>query len=255
MYYSNAFFSIYYEKYGNSKDTIIILPGWGNTRETFSYLITSLSKDYTIYIFDYPGFGNSIVKEENLTIYDYALTFREIIKELNISNPIIIAHSFGGRIATLLSGYYKEPIKKQIFIDVASIKPKPTLKSIFRKYSYKVLKYLTKLFPKRLGAFLRNKLYKVFSSNDYYHLPDTMKKTFQNIVNEDLTKYLKDIPTETLLLWGEVDDATPLRDAYIMEKEIKNSALIIFEKASHYSYLDYPYLTLKIIIEFLKEKA
>lgn len=252
MYYSNGSFLIYYEKYGNSKDTILILPGWGFTRPTFSNLINYLSKDYTVYIIDYPGFGESIIKEENLTIYDYASAIRELIQELRIKDPIIIAHSFGGRIATLLSGYYKDKIKKQIFIDVAGIKPKVTWKGLIRKHIYKLLKKLTNLLPKKKRNKVKNILLKKFSSDDYYNLPDNMKKTFQNIVNEDLTKYLPNITVETLILWGEYDDATPLKDAYKFKNSIKDSALIVLKKAGHYSYLDYPYLTLSIIEEFLK---
>lgn len=81
-----------------------------------------------------------------------------------------------------------------------------------------------------------------------------MHKTFINIINEDLTKYLKYIPSETLLIWGEKDIDTPLKDAYKINSLIKDSALIIYPNASHYSYLDYPILTNNIITEFIKEK-
>ena len=39
MYFEDKNNKIYYEKYGNKKDVIIILPGWGFTRPTFNYLI------------------------------------------------------------------------------------------------------------------------------------------------------------------------------------------------------------------------
>ena len=38
MYYNKDDYSIYYEKYGKSEKTILILPGWGNTRKTFDYI-------------------------------------------------------------------------------------------------------------------------------------------------------------------------------------------------------------------------
>ena len=49
--------------------------------------------------------------------------------QLHIINPIVIAHSFGGRIAALLCGYYKRSIKKLILMDVAGIKKKTTINS------------------------------------------------------------------------------------------------------------------------------
>ena len=40
MYFNlNKKDKIYFEKIGNSNKTILILPGWGNTRETFKYII------------------------------------------------------------------------------------------------------------------------------------------------------------------------------------------------------------------------
>ena len=42
-------FNIYYEKYGNSKDNILILPGWGDTRSTFNNLISLLKNNFTVY--------------------------------------------------------------------------------------------------------------------------------------------------------------------------------------------------------------
>ena len=146
----------------------------------------------------------------------------------------------------------KDNIKKLILIDTAGIKPKTTLKKLIRKYTYKFLKKLTNLLPKKKRKKVKNYLLKKYSSQDYYDLPDNVKKTFQNIVNEDLTKYLKEINTETLIIWGERDTSTPLKDAYKMNKEIKDSGLIVFKGASHYAYLDYPYLTLNIIEAFLK---
>lgn len=251
MYYENGLFKIYYEKYGNGKQSILILPGWGHTRPTFYNLIEYLSRKYTVYIIDYPGFGNSFIKEKNLTIYDYTESIIELMEYCKIKNPIIISHSFGGRISTLLTGLHKIKIKKQILIDIAGIKPKKTFKSIIKTYTYKILKKLTNLLPKKKRLKLQDKLLKHFSSTDYYELPDNMKSTFKNIVNEDLTKYYKDINTKTLIIWGEYDHDTPLSNAYIIKKEISNSKLFILKGATHFSYLDYPYLIINIINKFI----
>lgn len=255
MYYENGSFKLYYEKYGNEKESILILPGWGDTRKTFDYMINNLKRNYTVYIIDNPPFGNSEVLEEDLTIYDYTNLIREFILHERINNPTIIAHSFGGRIATLLASYYNEKIKRLILIDIAGIKPKKTIKSTLKKYTYKILNKITKLLPKKLKLKTNTYLLKIFSSSDYYNLDDNMKKTFKNIINEDLKKYLDNIDTKTLILWGEFDKSTPLRDAYIINKKIKKSELIIFRKSNHFPYLDYPNITLDIINNYLKEKA
>ena len=251
MYFNENEVSIYYEKYGNSKEIILILPGWGNTRSTFTNIINYFKENYTIYIIDYPGFGNSPTPNKDLTIYDYTNIIRSFMKKLNIYNPIIIAHSFGGRIATLLSGYYKEQIEKIIMIDTAGIKPKKTLKSFLCEKLYKFLKHCLKLLPKIKQEYYKQKLLSIFSSNDYKDLPNGMHQTFKNIISVDLTYYLKYIESKVLIIWGKLDKDTPLKDGYKMNSLIKDSALIIYPYATHFSYLEYPFLTNKIINEFL----
>ena len=81
-----------------------------------------------------------------------------------------------------------------------------------------------------------------------------MKDTFKNIINEDLTNHFKIIKNETLLLWGELDQDTPLKYAYKLKKSITNSSLIIFKNTGHYPYLSYPYLINNIIYEFIKKE-
>lgn len=252
MYFNKEEVSIYYEKYGNSKKTILILPGWGDTRKTFNNIIEHFKEEYSIYILDYPGFGNSIIPNKDLTIYDYTNIIIDLMASENIKDPIIIAHSFGGRIATLLTGYYKEKISKLVLIDTASIKPKQTIKSRLKKLSYKILKNIKILIPKRKRADFSKKLLKIFASKDYQTLPQGMHQTFKNIVNEDLKDYIKEIESETLIIWGEKDEATPLKDGIKFKNLIKNSALIIYPKSGHFSYLEQPYLTNKILDNFIK---
>ena len=66
--------------------------------------------------------------------------------------------------------------------------------------------------------------------------------------------YLKNIKTNTLLIWGDKDDATPIKDAYIMNKFIKNSELIVLKEATHFSYLEQPNLVNRILFEQLKNE-
>jgi len=246
--------TIYYEKYGIKKDTILILPGWGNTRETFKYIINSLKENYTIYILDYPGFGNSPEPNKILTIYDYALLVKDFIEKQNIISPTIIAHSFGGRLTAIFQGYYKLSFNKIILIDVAGIKRKKSLKTYLKEKTYKLLKKFSYLLPKLKQVAFRQKLLLHFASADYKAISPTMQKTFQNIINENLKKYYRKIETETLIIWGENDQDTPLKDGKLLEKIIKNSALIVYKRASHFSYLEYIDLTNRILLNYLKEE-
>ncbi len=254
MYYNKDDISMYYEKYGDGNSTILILPGWGDTRKTFRNMIDYLKNNYTVYIFDYPGFGNSIFPNRDLTIYDYTNIIRDFIKDENIINPIVIAHSFGGRIATLMAGYYKDSIKKLIMIDTSGIKPHKGPIKLLKQYTYKLLRKLGILVPKRKRNLYLKKLIKIFGSSDYKKLDKNMYDSFKNIVNEDLKCYINNINTETLIVWGKLDKDTKLKYGKYMHKKIRKSSLVILPKAGHFSYLNYSTVTNKLIYEFLKDE-
>lgn len=252
MYYKYKNTKIYYEKYNNKNKVLLILPGWGDTRKTFDNIIYNCNT-HTTYIIDYPSFGKSPTLNKVYTIYDYAELIYNFIKENNLKDIDIIAHSFGGRIASILISKYNIKVNKLILLDVAGIK-RINIKTIIKKIIYKILKHFQIFLPKKLKQSYLNKLINIFASTDYKEIDSTMRKTFSNIVKEDLKKYYKNIDIDTLIIWGENDQDTPLKDAYTLKRIIKKSALIIYKKASHFSYLDYPLLTNKIIDSYIKKQ-
>ena len=253
MYYKYNNISMYYEKHGEkNKKSILILPGWGDNRNTFKKIISYLEDQYNIYIFDYPGFGKSGVPEKNLTIYDYSTYFINFLKNLKIKNPIVIAHSFGGRIAITMSGYYKVNFNKIILMSSAGIKPIKSKKQILKENIYRFLKRISHILPGNIKKMYLRKLINIFGSSDYKQLPQELHNTFKNIINEDLSCYLNKITSDVLLLWGENDTQTPISDAHKMNKLINNSALISIKNTSHFFYLEKPLYIKKILVSYLK---
>lgn len=251
MYFLYRDFKLYYEKYGNGNKNILILPGWGDTRKTFDYMIQFLKEEYTVYIIDWPGFGNSNFPNTNITVYDYAQLINSFINELELNHLTLIGHSFGGRVIILLTGYYKKVYDKIILIDSAGIKPRKKISKIMKQTTYKLLKKLKYILPRKWRKKYLEKLVSLFGSVDYKNLSLAMRKSFSNIVNEDLSVYLRDIQNEVLLLWGNNDTDTPLQDGKKMNKTIKESSLIVLN-GTHYVYLENIYLVNNIIYEYLK---
>lgn len=248
MYYMKNDIKLFYEIYGKkNKKEILILPGWGDNRRTFTDMINNLKKEHKIYIFDYPGFGYSPFPSKDLDIYDYSNLIYSFIKENNIKKPSIIAHSFGGRISIILTGLYKVKLDKLILIDIAGIRRK-SIKRWIKTNVYKLRKKLV-IFKKNKLKYLNN-LRKKYSSTDYNNLNKNMYITFKNIINEDLRKYIKEIKENTLIIWGKKDEDTPIKEGYYINKKIKNSKLIIYNNSTHFVYLEEKDVT-KQIIDFL----
>lgn len=99
---------------------------------------------------------------------------------------------------------------------------------------------------------IREKVLGKFGSRDYKDSPEVLRKTMSTILNEDLTSLLPNIKVPTLLIWGEEDTATPMRDAKIMEKNIPDAGLVSYKGAGHFSYIDKLGNVLAVLDKFLE---
>lgn len=224
---------VYYEIKGKG-EPIFLLHGWAGRIESFKPVFEILSSKFKIYAFDLPGFGRSNLPSYTWGTSDYASFIIKFLEKEKLQKIHLIGHSFGGRIAITLAANFPEKIKKLILVDSAGIKPK---KSLLYYLKIGIFKAWKKLCFGKFGKKMKNILYHLLGSNDYKEAGQ-MRNILVKIVNEDLKYLLPQIKTPTLLIWGEQDKAVPIKYAKIMEKEIKNSQLIIFKNAGHFSYLD-----------------
>lgn len=216
-------------------------------------LANHLKKNFKVYNVDILGFGKSDLPKRPLNTNDFGDFLNRFIETLNIQDPILIGHSNGGRTIINFAGRNLKPIRKIVLIDAAGIKPKRKPKYYIKVYTFKILKNILKLLPnKEKYNKIREKMLSKFGSQDYKDSPEVLRKTMSIIINEDQTKLLSNIKVPTLLIWGEKDTATPIRDAKVMEKNIPDSGLVSYKNAGHFSYIDELRSVLAVLDEFLK---
>ncbi len=213
-------------------EAVLFLHGWGGSTNSFLYVQNVLNPYYNTLNVDFYGFGKSNEPSVYYDTYLYALSIYELLVELNISTIYIISHSFGGRVAILLSSIFHINVKKLILINSAGLKGGKNVSYYLKVYLYKLCK---RLVHKKL---LSQKILSHFGSSDYKLLSVEMRQTFVNVVNQDLKQYLPLINSQTLIFWGDKDKVTPISFARILKSSILNSKLIIFKGAGHFSYLD-----------------
>ncbi|MCL1831349.1 MAG: alpha/beta hydrolase [Oscillospiraceae bacterium] len=226
-----------------TKPTILILHGWGCDKAVYAGLTAHLSATHTVILPELPGFGETPEPPDAWGVSDYA----DCVAELGVNPDVLLAHSLGCRIALKLLSDGRLNPRKIIFTGAAGIKPKRTLSQRVRTRVFKLKKLITpKLSPEKAEA-LRQK----YGSADYRAASPLMRQCLVKIVNEDLTNLLAKVPQDTLLIWGENDDSTPLSDGQLMEKLLPNAGLAVMKNAGHYAFLEQPALFLKIIDSYL----
>lgn len=215
---------------------VIILHGWGTSLETMSGVAMALSQNLRVYNIDFPGFGKSEEPSEAWGTSEYADMVAAFIIEEKLNRPIILAHSFGGRVALHLGS--RDIVGKMIITGGAGIPPKRGMDYYAKVYSYKAMKKALDLpiINKKKTEILAKKQ-KSAGSTDYQNASGIMRQIFVKAVNEDLRPLIPKVTSSTILFWGKNDTATPLSDGEYMEKNMKDAGLIAVN-GTHYAFLE-----------------
>jgi len=238
-------------------EIVLFLQGWGTNLDIYKKLINKLKLTNRIIALDFPGFGKTPEPSTAWDVNDYTDFTLAFINKLKLNNIILMGHSFGGRVIIRLMNKKnrKITVKKIVLLDSAGIKAKVTAKKKLKQTWFKVCKKAAgskigkKIFP---GAVERMK--NKHGSADYRKASPLMKQVLVKTINEDLTDMLPNIDVPTLLIWGDMDTATPLSDAKIMEEKIPDAGLVVLKNTGHYSFLEDFYTFSKVIDSFLGGK-
>ena len=217
---------INYVQYGEGKD-IVLLHGWGQNIEMMKFLGDRFCEDYRITILDFPGYGESPEPSSAWFISDYCELVHDLIVKLKIDNPILIGHSFGGRVAIKYASLYD--VSKLVLFGAPCIRKNKELDA-----KTKLLKW-AKTLPgmNGIGEYMK----KYIGSRDYKAASPIMRQVLVNTVNEDLSEDAKKIKCPTLLIWGTNDTEAPIEDARELEKLLSDGALIELS-GTHYAYIE-----------------
>lgn len=234
--------NINYIDYGNpKKEAIVLLHGWGQNIEMMQMLGDPFKKDFRIIAIDFPGFGLSEEPKEEMFVVDYVELVHEMLTKLKVKKPILVGHSFGGRVSVKYASMYE--VEKVVLLS-------PALRGHDRKgLKTKVLKSLKKV-PgiNKLEGWAKNHI----GSRDYKAASPMMKKVLVNTVNEDLSDDAKNIKAPVILIYGNLDSEVPEEDTKEYERLIPDCGLILYEGCTHYAYLERLNQTVNIIKNFIK---
>lgn len=232
---------------------LFLLHGWGCDGKIWERISTFLEQHFQLYTFDFAGFGLSEEPTEVWGVDEYTRSIETIAQSEGVSNPILIGHSFGGRVAIVFAS--RNQTHKIILTDAAGVKPKRGFTYYRKVYSYKLFKRLAYIFlgHERAEKLIEKRRAKSGSS-DYNNASPRMRAILSKVVNEDLCHLMPKIKAPTLLFWGDRDTATPLSDAKRMESLIADAGLVVAQGAGHFSFLEQADLFYRVIRSFLSKE-
>ena len=211
---------------GEGRD-LVMLHGYLSNKESFTPQIEYFSKFYRVTVPDFPGMGGANALGCPFSVDDYTDWTEGFLKEQGIVNPLVIAHSFGGRVAVKLLA--RGRVDRAVLTGCAGIVRKRALRYKMKVRAYRIVK---KLAPKYAETH--------FGSTEYRTLSPVMRESYKKIVNEDLREEAKTITRPVLFVCGSEDRETPLSSAQIYHACVKDSRLIVLERCGHFAHIENP---------------
>lgn len=215
---------------------VVLLHGWGQNCSMMRLVQRELEDRYRVVNLDLPGFGDSVPLKKPMSIKEYAMFVRKLMAELGIEDPIIIAHSFGSRIALRYAMMY--PVKCLVLTGAAGIRSPLSLWKKGKQCIYRIFRFFR--LPVTAG------------SRDYRQADDVMRQVLVKAVNDDLSPDLGFVECPTLLVWGSDDRETPLWMGRKMEELLPDARMIIYRHDDHFAYYHQGFRFAKDVKEFLE---
>ena len=232
---------------------IVILHGWGLSASTFAPLIAEFRKEhFRVFAPDFPGFDANHIPDHPLTLLDYANFLHQYLQNNKVTDPVIIGHSFGGRVALKYQELYPDNVSALILTGTPGFTPIPKKKLMLFIAVAKVGGLFMSI-PILRSAKDKVRLwyYYTVGARDFYRAEGVMRETFKNVVKEPLKKCMENVRVPTLLVWGQNDIIVPVRVANEMVKVIPTSRLVLIPLFGHEVPFRAPKKFMTAIYDFL----
>ncbi len=225
---------------GGQGEPLVIIHGGGDGARAWLKSSEELSKYYSVYIPDLPGFGHSQSANDKFHLPEYVAFIEDFTHALGIESFHLVGHSIGGGIA--LHYALKSPQKVKGLVLVSSwclgieaalwvrLLSHPALSRSLGEAGIAVLKgvkWLARLFyaPFRFA-------------NPVTRVKMDVGKTMITLRGQTtvLQDRLCELTMPTLLVWGSGDRIVPASHAYVAAELIPDCQLHIFEGCGHSVY-------------------
>ncbi len=101
-----------------SRDPVVLLHGWGDTADTFQFMVDCFEAEWSLTGFDWRGFGQTGWDPQGYWFPDYFADLDQLLDRLCPDGPArLVGHSMGGNIAMLYAGIRPDRVRSVINLE------------------------------------------------------------------------------------------------------------------------------------------
>jgi pimeloyl-ACP methyl ester carboxylesterase len=201
--------NLFGEPYGEGPVRVVWLHGWARRGQDFADSARELSdQGISSVALDLPGFGSSPLPTVAGGARIYAQLLTPALVELAQEPLVLVGHSFGGRIATVIAATNPELVRGVVLTGAPLVRQASSAKSPLR---YRIVRAL---YQKGLLSDARMEdARQHFGSADYRNAHGIMRDVLVATVNESIEPELGLVRAPVSMVWGRSDLEVPLEIA------------------------------------------
>jgi len=242
--------TIHYEMAGQGPP-LILLHGVGSNSRSWSRQIQALSANFTVIAWDAPGYGRSFdppAPPVKPSLRFYADTLREFLDAIHFERVFLLGHSAGGMMAQEFYRLYSGYVRALILADTRTRGSRIGLERRLNAIRTMTPAALAaergpKLLTSRAPRSLVQEVVDIMSEVR----PAGYEFALIAMADSDLREVMRNLQVPTLLIWGDDDEITPIKD----EMPVRGFEAKLIHTAGHLCYIEQPDQFNDAVREFL----
>jgi pimeloyl-ACP methyl ester carboxylesterase len=217
---------------GEGPPRAVLLHGWRRSHTDFEALASSLaSTGVGTLAVDLPGFGATPAPAEASGARGYAEALAPLLEGIAATSgpPVLVGHSFGGRVAVCVAAKRPEVVAGLVLSGVPLVRS--AMPSSRPSRRFQAIRYGSKLglvSSARLEAARRR-----YGSADYRAATGVVRDVLVASVSESYEDELRSLRCPVALIWGHEDTTVPLRVAEAATPLVRGATLEVLEGVGH----------------------
>ena len=216
-------------RHGHDRPWVLALHGWQRSHRDFAPVLEGLDAIAV----DLPGFGAAPEPPKPWSTAEYAEWVAPVLDEL-AERPVVLGHSFGGRVAVHLAAACAPRVGAQVLSGVPLVRP-PGVGPRPTPVPFRVGRALHRAHlvgDRRMEALRRR-----YGSEDYRAVQGVMRQVLVKAVAEDggYGERLSAYPGPIELVWGAEDTVAPVAGAQAAVARCRQGRLCVVAGADHFT--------------------
>ena len=198
--------NLFGEPYGQGPVQVVWLHGWQRTGRDFEASARMLADQGVASVaLDLPGFGSSPAPSVAGGAHYYAELVEPVVSTIGDGPVLLVGHSFGGRVATVLAARRPDLVRGLVLTGVPLLRRSATTKSPLSYRAARWLHHRGLISDERIEAARQR-----HGSSDYRNAKGVLRDVLVISVNESYADELTRLTSPVTMLWGANDFEVPV---------------------------------------------